>query len=288
MRLPKPYWKKSHNCWYADIDGKTRRLDPDETKAKDVFKKLLAESNDHDSAEALAGTDATVQDLIEEFLAWTEKHREPLTLKSYQRYFSGKGSFSDYVGPKLRIRDLKPFHVTRWLDERYAKAGSTTIAGAITAIKRAFNWGVEEGYIKDSPVGRVKKPARNNRGEEAYFLPDQWTKILAEVKPGPFRDLITVMKETGCRPQEIKIVGKRHFNQQSRTWVFAKEESKGRKEQRVVPLKPYSDRTSAGSLSKVCTSDSRQTASTSSMKRLLLLAWLRATVSATGVNSKMH
>ena len=67
-------------------------------------------------------------------------------------------------------------------------------------------------------------------------MPDQWEKMIAVVKASPFHDLITVMKETGCRPQETRIVSKRHFNQEARLWVFPKEKSKRRKVQRVVPL----------------------------------------------------
>jgi hypothetical protein len=33
MREPKPYWKKSHNSWYVNLRGTTRRLDADKEKA---------------------------------------------------------------------------------------------------------------------------------------------------------------------------------------------------------------------------------------------------------------
>jgi hypothetical protein len=33
MRQPKPYLKKTHNCYYVNLNGKPVRLDPDEKKA---------------------------------------------------------------------------------------------------------------------------------------------------------------------------------------------------------------------------------------------------------------
>jgi integrase/recombinase XerC len=237
VRIPKPYWKKSHKCWYVNLNGHPRRLDPNEAKAKELYKKLLAEDEDDQSgAQILAGENATVHDLLTEFLAWTELHREPGTLGFYQEYLSDKGGFADFVGAKLRVRDVKPYHVTRWLDKRYPKASSTTHAGAVASVKRAFKWASDEGYIHESPIAKVKRPERKSRGEEAYLLPDQWVEVLKHVKNEPFRDLITVLKETGCRPQEIKKVERRHFDEKSRCWSFAKEESKGKKHPRTVHL----------------------------------------------------
>ncbi|MBI3464897.1 MAG: tyrosine-type recombinase/integrase [Planctomycetes bacterium] len=120
------------------------------------------------------------------------------------------------------------------------------MAGAITAVKRAFNWAADEGYIDHSPIARIKKPPRTGRGEEAYLMPDQWQKLVATVKDGqkpyevePFLDYITVMKETGCRPQEIRKVEARHLDHAAKRWVFPVEESKDgkkTKQKRIVEL----------------------------------------------------
>ena len=46
----------------------------------------------------------------------------------------------------LRALDVKPFHVTRWLD-RHPGWGDGSRRCAITAVKRAFNWAVSEGLL---------------------------------------------------------------------------------------------------------------------------------------------
>lgn len=243
MRVPQPHYKKSHKCWYVQIRRKMYRLDPNKAIADAIWKQLIAEHFSSSDAESLGSLAGRVQDVLVEFLAWTERHRAPETLQWYQKYISGKRGFANSIPHALRIRDLRPYHVTRWLDQRYPDADNDTVAGAITAIKRAFNWAVDEGYIKESPVRRIKKPSTTGRGEEAYLSPAQWEQLITEVhkraRPGEahsFLDYLTVMKETGCRPQEIRRVEARHLDKANRQWVFAESESKGRKEKRRVEL----------------------------------------------------
>jgi integrase len=51
-----------------------------------------------------------------------------------------------------------------------------------------------------------------------------------------FRDLIDVSWETGCRPQEIWSVEKRHLDITDKRWVFPVKEAKGRRKIRIVYL----------------------------------------------------
>jgi len=41
MREPKLYWKKSHKCYYVNINRSPHRLDPDENKAQELYHKLM-------------------------------------------------------------------------------------------------------------------------------------------------------------------------------------------------------------------------------------------------------
>ena len=73
-----------------------------------------------------------------------------------------------------------------------------------------------------------------------YLDPKQWDKLVAAVANcqdgGRLLDIITIMKETGCRPLEARTVEKRHFDQGGKCWVFPADESKGKKVSRVVLL----------------------------------------------------
>lgn len=49
-------------------------------------------------------------------------------------------------------------------------------------------------------------------------------------------DIVTVLKETGCRPHEARRVEARHLDRADKCWVFPIDESKGEREKRVVLL----------------------------------------------------
>src|SRR4051794_32750760 len=112
MREVKPYYKKSHRCYYVNLNGKPTRLDPNRDIAWKLYRKLASAADDEPATnEELASPTVKVQTLLIEFLAWVETHREAGTLEHYQKYLAGKGSFADFIGAKFRVIDLKPFHV---------------------------------------------------------------------------------------------------------------------------------------------------------------------------------
>lgn len=246
-REAKPYFKKSHGCWYVNLDGKQTRLDPDEKEANKIWKSRL-DSRVRDKA-ICSNPSTLAVEIIDEFLGWAVKtdcngklvNLAPSTLDGYREALE---SFAKHpLVRKLRMAELKPLHVTKWLDASHANSGPTTRHNAIAVIKRAFNWAMKEGYIEKNPIAHYAKPTPSSRGEDAYITPEQWPIIFDAIKnvhrkaeAMPFLDYTTVLKETGCRPQEIKIVESKHFDRQDRCWVFPKEESKGRKHKRVVHL----------------------------------------------------
>ena len=95
----------------------------------------------------------------------------------------------------------------------------------IRAVKAAFRWAEEEEYIERSPLRGVKVPAAVPRGDDAYLLPEQWIQLIAAVKDLVLLDVLTTLKETGCRPQEARAVESRHFDRVGRCWQFPKAES---------------------------------------------------------------
>lgn len=57
---------------------------------------------------------------------------------------------------KVRIARLRKKHVRSWLA---AKGYNPTSANrAVGALKRAFNWAVEEEHIQKNPLAHVRKP----------------------------------------------------------------------------------------------------------------------------------
>jgi integrase len=219
MRIPKPYFRKQTKSWYVQIHRKQINLGPDKDTALQLYHSLMADQtpkNDHN---------LKVVQLFDAFLEWCKNNRSERT---YEFYLDPLKKFSVFIGG-LKVGDLKPYHVTQWIDT--LSTDGVRFSG-VRSIKRAFNWGLDEGYIEKSPVARIKRPPQPPR--EVYVTPENWRAFLAAVKPGPFLDAVLFMRYTGCRPQELCIIEARHVD--GDCIVLQREESKGKKTKRVIPL----------------------------------------------------
>lgn len=242
--MARPYYKRSHNAWYVNVNGRPQRLAAVEKTARVEYDKLMAQQNG----------DYTVTELIRRFLDHHLCSSKPDTHRFYCRPLH---SFCQFVGA-MKVCDLKPYHVAQWINSRkVAKRtrrtgrryiveetdrviGDTFQRNLIRAVKACFKWAEDQEYIEQSPIRRVKVPPPVARGDEAYLMPDQWEWLVSATATsqdgGALLDLITVMKETGCRPQEVRRVAARHFDRAGRCWVLPKPEAKGGKEARIVHL----------------------------------------------------
>jgi integrase len=179
------------------------------------------------------GESEAVVVLVDQFLEWCKLNRAPT---SYDFYFRFLNSFAQAIGRRRQVQQLKPFHVTRWTTEAYPDGSPTTIHHAIKCVQRAMNWAVREGYLSASPVAHMQKPTRTRR--EVALTGEQWQAIHANARDDSFRDFLTILHETGCRPQEARIIEAAHFERQFKRWVLPRELSKGKRHCRIVYLNP--------------------------------------------------
>jgi len=226
MRQPKPYWKASHRCWYVKIDYRHYRLDPDKEKAWQEYYKLMA------GRAALTG-DSKVAQLLNQYLDWSESNHAANTHRWYLMFIL---SFGQSMPRGLKLSRLKPFHVTRWVDNAYPAATNSpsTRRGAIRAVQRALNWAEEQGLIERSPLRRIKKPADARR--ETYLWPGQYEQVVRLIRDRPFRDIIEVLRHTGCRPEEARKVTAAEFNRRDRCWDLPVGFTAKTRKARAVPL----------------------------------------------------
>lgn len=221
MKQPKPFWKKSHKCWYVQRGDKQIRLDPDKEKAWQMYHKIMA-------GEIVVGQDERVVDVIRQFLDWSEGNHEPDTYRFYQVY---NASFSKSLPKDLKVKDLKAIHLTRWVDKHWPAqevsrngkvvtpaASPSTRHGAMRAVQRGFNWAEEQDLIDRNPLKKVRKPKPVNR--DTYLWPEQYDQLLKLAKDECFRDFMEILRHTGCRPQAARIVEARWFNRKERCWMF--------------------------------------------------------------------
>jgi integrase len=177
---------------------------------------------------------ATVAAVCDLFLDWCHRHSAPRTYQWYRDFLQ---DFCAHCG-KMPVTDLKPFHVTRWLD-RHAGWRSARRC-AVVAVKRALNWAADEGLIEANPVKKLRKPPAAARSR---LLTAGERRQIADAYPegDPFRDFLVALQETGARPGEVAAVTSAHVDLAAGTWTFAKHKTAKRTKvplPRVVILTP--------------------------------------------------
>jgi integrase len=171
---------------------------------------------------------ATVCDL---FLDYSEKHHAEGTYRGYRDYLQ---DFCELYGTLL-AKDLKPLHVTRWLDTHPGWKGSRR--NAVIAVKRAFNWADAEGVLQPNPVKAVKKPPQRHRDRVLTF--EEREEILRAIPDRHFREFVFAMQETGARPGEVRRVTAAHVNLDLGVWAFKEHKTAKRTGRpRVIYLTP--------------------------------------------------
>ena len=228
MRDPKPWFRKFDGCWYIQIAGRKVKLAKGrENRAEAVqeFHRLMAGTR---PAKKHRLTAAQVCDL---YLVHSEKEHEPATFSWHKTYLQ---PFCDTYG-RFDPADLIPFHLTAWLDAHPTWKGARRHAAVI--VKRAFRWAKRQGLIAADPFAEFKVEPGGRRGR--VVTRDERAQILAAIKDQPFREFVTAMAETGCRPSEVCRVTAADFDPAAGVWVLRKHKT-GKKtgRPRVVYLTP--------------------------------------------------
>lgn len=164
----------------------------------------------------------TVFDLYAQNL---EKKGQARTLKIFlQIARHAADAFGD-----MRLGDLKPFHVQQFLDKmalpridsykRTQKWSPSYQAFAMRSLKAAMNWAKKQQIIANHCLGAVPVESNGSRGEEAYVKRDVFDRIIGATNQN-FRDLLRLMWETGCRPDEAYHVEGRYYHKADKCIVY--------------------------------------------------------------------
>jgi integrase len=231
-RPRKPYFRESDGWWVSRFRGeyvKLARGQENEAEAKKRFHELMALEA---AGTPVESAEATTAALCEAFLAWSHRENEKRTYEFYRPFLQ---SFVDLHG-LVRVRDLKPYHVTRWFEAQPGWNQSTRRC-AVTALKRALNWAVKEGYLGSNPLKEVVKPPAGHR--DKVVSGQEHETITGAVRDGAFRMFLFAMRSTGCRPGEVSSVTAQQVNLDAGTWTFKRHKTvKKTHKPRVVFLTP--------------------------------------------------
>lgn len=129
-----------------------------------------------------------LSELVSSFLSWAERFREGGTVENYRRHLE---RFQAHVGP-IKAAEVKAHHLLAW--------GKTW--HEIQAVQRLFSFAVNDAeYMDKSPVRRVKRPPL---GFRKRILPRANLAQLFRKSTRPFRNFLFAMRESLCRPSEIR------------------------------------------------------------------------------------
>ena len=229
---PEPWYRASKNAWYVQLDDRQIRLvkgnkEDTEKAAWEAFYKLISS----DLKELPKADKLRTQELCSLFLDFSERHHEPATYDNYRHFLR---SFVKAYGTKLAA-ELKPLHVTRWLDAHPSWTGARR--HGILAVRRAFSWAEKQGLLTPNPLKGVEQEAGGRR--DRVLTREEQAEILAAIRDEPFKRFVRVMFETGARPGEVARVTAADVNLDLGVWVFAKHKTaKKTKRPRVVYLPP--------------------------------------------------
>jgi hypothetical protein len=180
---PEPFWRAARNCWFVQVGKKQIKLDPDRDKAYRLYHELMSRPPDVPIPTNPIPS-RLVLELLDAFLEWARKNEAPRTCAWYKENIQ---RFVDSIPANLSIAELKPYHVTCAMDA-YPHWSNNTRHDFISAVKRAFNWALDEEIIDRSPLARMKKPAREAR--EMALSPEEYAQVIEAVKEPCFRDLL--------------------------------------------------------------------------------------------------
>jgi len=169
--------------------------------------------------------------VVNAFLKHSVEEHAPETAAWHRNLLS---PFVERFG-KVRVSKLKKAHVKAWIT---AKGYNPTSANkAIGALKRAFNWAVEEEHIPRNPIAHVRKPKALVR--DRTLTRDERLLILSKIVGPAFRTFVNAMTLTGCRPGEVARVTAADVDPERGLWVLKKHKTvKKTGKPRLIPLCP--------------------------------------------------
>ncbi|QEL17781.1 tyrosine-type recombinase/integrase [Limnoglobus roseus] len=243
MRQPKPWYRAALDAWYVEHHGKQVRLGdhpadfPPPKKSKsgwlppppilDAFYKLMAT----DPANLPKTDKLVVRMLCELFLEHSHTHHAGVTYDNYKHFLQ---SFTDAYGTLLAA-DIKPFHVSRWLDDNPSWKGGRR--HAIIAVKSAYSWADLQGVLSPNPLRKVKAGRANRRTR--ILTPEEVAEIVGAIRDTAFKRFVQALLETGCRPSEVARVRAEHVDLAAGVWRLPEHKTaKKTHKPRVVYLTP--------------------------------------------------
>jgi integrase len=213
-RKPSLNWQKSKRQYTTTIEGQFFRLGTDKTEAEEQFRFLL---NKFDLGEPADGN-PLFSVLVDMWLKYVEDNHDP---ERFRLCYGRLEEFVGFVGPELRVRDLRPHHVEDWLKSKTDVRASGTKRNYKAIILACLNWAANKkkgNLIALNPLrGMLELPEGDGRGGEVVWPKEVFDLAMTVANPA-FADVVRILAWTGARPSTICKVEARHYRPKWRLW----------------------------------------------------------------------
>lgn len=194
----KPWLHKKSGYWCSTVAGKRVYLDKDYQVACRKLRELLADLKREEQGVSFDWLDSPIANLADEFLDDVKSRKKPQTHTSYRYRLL---CALKIIGPQTRVGDLGKLHLAKIESKMIGKYSPTTIKDTITTLQTVFGWAVKHDLILDNPLAGYEKPAGRAR---TRTVTDAEFQALLRHSDVSFRQVLTAMRWTGCRPVEIR------------------------------------------------------------------------------------
>lgn len=209
-RKPTPWWWRERGAYYATVRGVRHRLGTSKAAAEAELNRLLCCST----------SGVTLAVALDRHLSYLQTNRAKST---YTRHKHLAQSLLNAVGD-MPISELDADCLEEWFSLHPNWIASTRSA-AIRDISVALSWGVRNLRIASNPLKGIARPRVSRRRQRP-----SWSVLehfVLHLNAGPFRDMLLVCLDTGCRPQDLRPVTARHVEIDLKRWVLHGTEAKG-------------------------------------------------------------
>lgn len=134
-------------------------------------------------------------------------NRSPATLKSYLDAVARFDRHLEAHGMPRTVANIRREHVESFIEDQLARLRPASAANRYRSVQQFFKWLVDEGEIRESPMGRMKPPTIPETPPDV-LREDQLRKLL-DACAGPGFDerrdraIILLLIDTGIRLSEI-------------------------------------------------------------------------------------
>jgi integrase len=218
--MRRPYWKKSHGCWYVNnAAGKPVRLDPDDDAAHTIWQRM------REAEQSLSHPNVPFRVLANE---WLRQHQAEFATEKYRQLRRYLSAFCQHVGAKA-AGELDKGTVYDWLRAPKQRGSHKTLRpwspstqrDVVGVIKRVLRWAHANGLIARNPLHDLRAPRPSRR--ERTITYEEHTRLVAKARSQrhgkPFA-LYLIASRCGARPQQIRDVTAEHIAPGGQAWIF--------------------------------------------------------------------